>query len=183
MEKEVLVPVADGIEEIEAVGIIDTLRRAEARVTVASVGKEEVTASRGVRLVADTTMERCADRTFDLIVLPGGMPGASHLAQCPPLISLLRRQQQAGKLYAAICAAPAVVLKPHGLLDGVKATCYPSMLSQLDAAFRSEERVVVDGNCITAQGPGVTLPFALELVEQLYGSEKRETLAAEMLVT
>ena len=182
VEKEVLVPVADGIEEIEAVSIIDTLRRAEADVTVASVGKEEVTASRGVRLVADTTVERCADREFDLIVLPGGMPGASHLAQCQPLVTLLRRQQQAGKLYAAICAAPAVVLMPHGLLDKVKATCYPSMLAQLDAAFRSEERVVVDGNCVTAQGPGVALPFALALVEQLYGREKRETLAEQMLV-
>jgi 4-methyl-5(b-hydroxyethyl)-thiazole monophosphate biosynthesis len=146
------------------------------------VGKEEVTASQGVRLVADTTLDRVAEREFDLIVLPGGMPGATHLAECQALISLLRRQREAGKLYAAICAAPAVVLKPHGLLERVRATCYPSFLPKLDAAFRSEDSVVVDGNCVTAQGPGVALTFALELVEQLYGSEKRRALAEQMLV-
>lgn len=181
MAKTVLVPIADGTEEIEAVCIIDTLRRAGTDVTVASVGAEQVTASRDVKLVADTTIAKCASQTFDCIALPGGMPGATHLANSPELTAMLKAQKQAGRMYAAICAAPAVVLKPIGLLDGLKATCYPSMLDELDPKFASHDRVAVDGPCITGQGPAVAIEFALKLVEQLFGPAKAKEVGQGML--
>jgi protein deglycase len=182
MSKTVLVPIAEGIEEIEAVCIIDTLRRAGANVTVASVGKREVIASRGVQLVADALIADCVDETFDCIALPGGMPGAEHLRDSADLIAKLKEQKQAGKLYAAICAAPAVVLKHHGLLDGVKATCYPSMQDQLDRQFVSRDPVVVDGQCVTGQGPGVAIAFALKLLERLFDAETAKRIGRAMLV-
>ena len=182
MQKDVLVPIADGVEEIEAMCIIDTLRRADANVTVASVGALTVTASRNVRICADTTLAQCKDQGFDLIVLPGGMPGASNLAACPELIQMLKDQRQSGRLFAAICAAPAVALQPNGLLDGLRATCYPALQDQLDPKYMSKEPVVVDQNCITGQGPGFALAFALTLVEQLCGSETYQSVASDMLV-
>ena len=182
MAKKVLVPIADGIEELEAVGIIDTLRRADADVTVASVGLLQVTGSRGVKLTADTTLANCASATFDAIVLPGGMPGAEQLRDSAQLAEMLKAQKAAGRLLAAICAAPAVVLHHHGLLKNVKATCYPSMQSQLDADQVSRDRVVVHGQCITAQGPGVAIEFALKLVEMLYGPAKARDVGGAMLV-
>lgn len=180
MSKKVLVAIADGIEELEAVTIIDVLRRAKADVTVASVGSKQVTASRGVRLVADILIADCAKEVYDLIVLPGGMPGAEHLRDSKALIELLKAQAKSGRYYAAICASPAVVLNHHGFLDNKKATCYPSMLSQLSDI--GEGKVVVDGNCITSQGPGTALQFALKLVEILFGKEKAEEVAKAMLV-
>jgi len=183
MSKEVLVPIADGTEEIEAVCIIDTLRRAGAEVTVASVDALEVTASRGVRIVADALIADCASRTYDCIALPGGMPGAEHLRDSSELIAMLKQQKQAGRLYAAICASPAVVLKTHGLLENVKATCYPSMQNDLDPAYISHDRVVVDNNCITSQGPAIAIEFALKLVELLYDPDKAKEVAKAMLTT
>jgi 4-methyl-5(b-hydroxyethyl)-thiazole monophosphate biosynthesis len=182
MAKKVLVPIADGSEEIEAVCLIDTLRRASAEVTVASVDRLQVTASRGVKLVADARISDCTGQTYDCIALPGGMPGAEHLRNSAELITMLKKQKQAGKLYAAICAAPAVALAPHGLLDGVKATCYPGMRSKLHPAYASEERVVVDGNCITSQGPGTAIEFALKLVELLFGPQKAKEVGDPMIV-
>ncbi len=181
MSKKVLVPIADGTEEIEAICIIDTLRRAGAEVTVASVGKQQVTASRGVKLVADALIAECKSKTFDCIALPGGMPGSTHLAESTELIAKLKEQKLTGRLYAAICAAPAVVLKPNGLLDGVKATSYPSTQDQLDPKFLSKDRVVLDGQCVTGQGPAVAIEFALKLVEQLFGSAKAKEVGQAML--
>lgn len=180
MTKHVLVPIADGIEEIEACTIIDVLRRAKIEVTVASVSDLQVTASRGVKIVADTLIADCKDETFDLIVLPGGMPGAEHLRDCPALIDMLKAQKAAGRFYAAICASPAVVFVPHRLIDGKTATCYPSMQEKLPAP--STQRVVVDGNCITSQGPGTAMEFAVELVRQLLGPEKADEIAKPLLM-
>ena len=182
MGKKALVPIADGIEEIEAVCIIDTLRRAGAEVTVASVETLQVTASRGVKLVADVTIANCAGVTYDCIVLPGGMPGAEHLRDSAELIAKLKEQKASDRLYAAICAAPAVVLHHHGLLKNVRATCYPSMQSQLDPNHISNERVVVHGQCVTAQGPAVAIEFALKLVEMLFGLAKAKEVGKAMLV-
>ncbi len=183
MSKTVLVPIADGSEEIEAVCIIDTLRRAGADVTVASVADLTITASRGVKVVADKTMAQCADEAYDLIVLPGGLPGAEHLRDSAELIVLLKKQKQQGRLYAAVCASPAVVFQHHGLLENTRATCYPTMQDQLDENFVSDEPVVVDGNCITGQGPAVAIDFALALVEALFGEDKRKQVATAMLAT
>jgi protein deglycase len=181
MAKKVLVPIADGTEEIEAVCIIDTLRRAGAEVTVASVDKLQVTASRGTKLVADVRIGDCTSQTYDCIALPGGMPGSEHLRDSAELIEMLRRQKQAGRLYAAICAAPAVVLHHHKLLEKVRATCFPAMRSKLDPAYASDERVVMDGNCVTSQGAGTAIEFALKLVETLCGAAKAKEVGEAML--
>lgn len=182
MSKSVLVPIADGSEEIEAVTIIDVLRRSGAQVTVASVDGLQVTASRGVKLVADCMIDDCRKLTFDLVALPGGMPGAEHLRDSEPLKQLLIRQRDQGRYYAAICAAPAVVLEHHGLLQGIKATTHPSFVKKLTDASAALSPVVVDGNCITSMGPGTAIVFALELVNALYGIEKRDEVADPMVM-
>lgn len=183
MTKKVLVPIADGIEELEAVTIIDVLRRAGADVTVASVRERQITASRGVKLVADKLICDCVNEVYDLIALPGGLPGAEYLRNSSELTKMLKDQAGSGRFYAAICASPACVLKTHGLLAGKKATCYPSLLSDLPTVQAVDEPVVVDGNCITSQGPGTALAFALKLVELLFEPEKSKEIADALLVS
>ena len=182
MSKKVLVAIADGIEELEAVTIIDVLRRAEVDVVVASVGELQISASRGVKIVADRVITDCANEAFDMIVLPGGMPGAEHLRDSEELIAILKEQKAAGRFYAAICAAPAVVLEEHGLLEGA-ATCYPSLQEKLKSVRAEGKAVVVSGKCITSQGPGTAIAFSLKLVELLFGAEKARNVADAMLVT
>jgi len=183
MNKTVLVPVADGTEELEAVAIIDVLRRAGAAVTVASVtGVRQITASRGVVIVADALIEDCTEKDYDLVVLPGGIPGAEHLRDSANLIRMLKRQREEERLYGAICASPAVVLEYHGLLAGHRATCHPGFVDQLTVKDRVDSRVVTDGNCLTSRGPGTAVEFALALVERLYGKDKRDEVAAPMVI-
>ncbi len=182
MSKRVLVPIADGCEELEAVAIIDVLKRAGAEVVVASVDQLQVTASRGVKLVADRLIADCLDEDYDLIALPGGMPGAEHLRDSKELVELLKRQNRKNKLYAAICAAPVVTLQPHGLLEGRKATCHPGRHSNLDNAEAANERVVVDRNLTTSQGPGSAIEFALKLTAHLFGEQKARDVAGPMVV-
>lgn len=182
MGKKVLVPIADGIEEIEAVCLVDTLRRAGAEVTVASVGQRQVTASRGVNLVADARISDCMNETFDCIALPGGMPGAEHLRDSAELTTKLKQQRRAERWYGAVCASPAVVLQHHGLLEGIRATCYPCLQNQLDPTRVSDDCVVVDGHCVTSQGPGTAIRFALKLVELLFGRETAGQVGQAMLV-
>ena len=182
--KQVLTVIADGSEEIESVTVIDTLVRAGAIVTTASVGtKKEVVCSRGVKLVADQFIQDCMSTSYDLIVLPGGMPGATNLRDCVPLQHRLVKQHADGKMLAAICAAPAVVLQPLGILTNKMATCYPApkFRGTLQPEYTSNDAVVRDGNVITSQGPGSSLKFSLLLVEALYGVEVREKVAKEML--
>ncbi len=182
MTPKVLVPIADGTEEIEAVCIIDVLRRAGADVTVASVGALQITASRGVKIVADRSIAECKGEDFDLIVLPGGIPGAEHLRDSPELTALLLRQKEEHRWYGAICAAPAVVLQEHGLLEGTRATSHPAFIDRLAPDRADEARVVVDGRCATSRGPGTALEFALELVTLLFGKAHAEAVAAPMVV-
>ncbi len=182
MTKKVLVPIADGSEEIEAVCIIDVLRRAGAVVTVASVGNLQITGSRGVKLVADKRIAECTDKTYDCIALPGGMPGAENLRDSKELIGLLKRQVDEGRLFAAICAAPMVVLKHHGLLGRRRVTGHPGFSDALENREEVESRVVVDGNCVTSRGPGTAIEFALTLAELLFSKEKADEVAAPMLV-
>jgi len=185
--RHVLVPIADGSEEMEAVTIVDVLVRAGAAVTLASVSPTPtVTCSRGIRIVADATLDDVAtpDGGWDLIALPGGMPGAATLASTPRLAELLREQKAAGRWIGAICAAPAVVLAPLGLLDGGEAaTCYPSadFLGALPNAVEDDDAFVVSDGCfITSQGPGTALLFSLACVEKLYGRVAAEGQAALM---
>ena len=184
MTKTALVAIAEGSEEIEAVTIIDVLRRAGVEVTVASVGTNQITGAHGIVITADCSIDSCVDSSWDLIALPGGIPGAKHLAASQPLEALLRAQAERGALYGAICAAPALVLGSKGLLQGKTVTGHPMFQQNMDAKeLNSESRVVVDGNCITSQGPGTSLDFALELVEQLCGLVKREEVGAPMVLT
>ena len=187
IDPRVLVPVSDGCEEIEAVATIDVLRRAGVEVTVARVPSpdsrgEAVTASRGVRLLTDRPLSACLDIAWDAIVLPGGMPGAEHLRDASDLTALLRWQDEAGRIVAAICAAPAVVLERHGLIRGRQATCFPSLRHKLPVGSRNDARVVVDGNLVTSQGPGTALEFAVTLVGLLCGRDKRDEIAAQLLL-
>ena len=178
MSKQVLLPVADGSEDIESVTLIDVLRRAGATVTVASVCDSMVTMANGTKLVSDCLIKECVGKQFDLIVLPGGMPGAEHLRDSLDLKHLLTEQVARGGLYGAICASPAVVLQSHDLIDSKKVTCYPGFEEGL---IFEKDSVVVDGNCVTSAGPGTAVPFALELVSQLFGKEKSLVISDQIL--
>ncbi|XVE63401.1 hypothetical protein DITRI_Ditri07aG0017600 [Diplodiscus trichospermus] len=184
MAKQVLVPIANGTEPMEAVITIDVLRRSGADVTVASVGKKlRVDACHGVKIVADALVDDCKDTVFDLIALPGGMPGATNLKDCAVLESAVKKQAADGRLYAAVCASPAVALGSWGLLKGLKATCYPSFMEQLKScATAVESRVQQDGKVVTSCGPGTTMEFALALVEQLYGKEKANEVSGPLVM-
>lgn len=182
MSKRALITVADGIEDIECVTLIDVLRRAEVDVVVASIEpRRMITCARGTRLTADAMLVDVLAQDFDLIVLPGGLPGAQSLADFEPLAERVRRQAKAGELFAAICAAPALALQQYGVLRQRRMTCYPALSERLSGCTFVDEPVVVDGNCITSQGPATALPFALTLVEQLLGRSKRAEVARAML--
>jgi 4-methyl-5(b-hydroxyethyl)-thiazole monophosphate biosynthesis len=188
-----LVVVANGSEEIETVGIVDTLRRGEIEVTLAKVPSETdddsliITASRQVKLVADVHFKDVSENEFDIVVLPGGMGGAKSFAAHEPLIEKLTKQKNAGKWYAALCASPAIVFAPHKLLDGIeKATCHPGTADTFKKHCSTEcskDRVVVAGKCVTSRGPGTTLEFSLKLVELLLGNDtKANEIQKAMLV-
>lgn len=180
---KILVPIADGSEEMEAVMIIDVLRRAKAEVVVAAVGdKLEIVASRKVKLVADVLLDEAAKSSYDLIVLPGGLGGAQAFANSETLVNLLKKQSESDRYYGAICASPALVLEPHGLLKGKKATAFPAMCEKLSDKSEVENRVVVDGKLITSRGPGTSVEFSLAIVEKLLGREKALEIAKAMLV-
>jgi protein deglycase len=180
MRKKVLIPIVDGVEDIETVVIIDVLRRSGVEVMVVAIDKLGITAANGVRIIADKLLSECISDQFDLIVLPGGMPGAENLRDSSQLITMLKEQQKAGRWVAAICASPVVILQHHGLLAGKRATCYPSMQGQLTNS--EQARVVVDGNCVTSQGPGTAVEFALKLVEVLFDKKKAKSVADAMVV-
>ncbi|WP_075185797.1 DJ-1 family glyoxalase III [Teredinibacter haidensis] len=178
----VLVPVADGTEELEAVTIIDILRRAGADVCIASVmTSKRITASRGVTLEAEVLIPSCVDTVWDLIALPGGMPGAEHLQNCSTLQHLLGEQFSTGRFVAAICASPAVVLGRNGFLKGRRATCYPSFQDELQqyGAISSSEKIVVDENLVTSQGPGTALAFSLKLVELVFDKNVMKSVTSD----
>lgn len=178
--RKVLVMLAQGCEEIEAVTTIDILRRAGIEVTSAGLDDLPVLASRGVVLLPDTTLDLAQDHEFDMIVLPGGQPGTDNLKADKRLIALLQQMAQRGKYVAAICAAPSV-LAAAGLLDGRKATCYPTCLDDFPKANLQTAAVVEDGNIITSRGPGTATDFALALVERLAGKHKRQEVEAALV--
>lgn len=183
MSKRALIAVADGVEDLECVTLIDVLRRADVEVLVASIEERRmITCARGTRLTADAMLVDVLAQDFDLIVLPGGMPGAQRLAEFEPLAERVRRQAKAGELFAAICAAPALALQNYGVLRQRRMTCYPAFSDRLSGCTFVDEAVVVDGNCITSQGPGTALTFALTLVEHLVGRGTRSEVAKAMLV-
>ena len=181
MKKTVLVVLADGFEEIEAVTPIDVLRRAGLEVIVAGVAKRDVPGAHNITVETDVILEQYQGIP-DAIVLPGGMPGAENLARSETLQMLLEKMKKNGKLIGAICAAPAMVLAPQGYLEGKKATCYPGYEDRMGANVKfSTDRVVRDGLIITSRGPGSALEFALELVRQLVDDKAADKLSNGML--
>jgi protein deglycase len=177
--QRVLVPLAEGFEEIEAVTIIDVLRRADIEVVVAGLKPGAVTGSHGIRIDTDIALDDARSTDYALIALPGG-PGADHLDKNPHVRRLVTEMAKAGKTVSAICAAPKV-LASAGLLDGKRATSYPGFLNPRQVNYL-EEAVVTDGNLITSRGPATALQFALTLVETLVGPAKRAELEQRMLV-
>jgi protein deglycase len=175
MMARVLVPLAQGCEELEAVTIIDLLRRAEIEVVSAGLVDGPVTGSRGTVLVPDTTLAAVLDQTFDMIVLPGGLPGARYLQEDERVREILQRQHAEGRFLAAICAAPKV-LALAGLLDGRTATHYPGCIvpTEFPRATFVDLPVAVDGQVVTGRGPGTAMEFALQLIELLSGREQRD---------
>lgn len=182
-QKKVLVPIGLGSEEIEAVVIVDILRRAGADVLVASVEQNlQIEASRRVKLVADAHISSCDGKDFDLIALPGGMPGSARLQECELLRKMTIDQVDQEKLVGAICAAPAVALQEWGVLEGRKATCHPGFVDKMSPTFTTNARVQTDGCVTTSQGPGTVFEFALTFVERLYGEEKYEEVSKPLVL-
>jgi 4-methyl-5(b-hydroxyethyl)-thiazole monophosphate biosynthesis len=176
-----LITLAEGIDDLQCVTLIDVLRRARVEVVVASVEtRRMLTCARGSRLTADAMLLDVLAQPFDLIVLPGGAVGAQRLAAYHPLQQLIKDQAAAGRLFAGIAQAPALALQAFGVLRQRRMTCLPSVSQQLSGCTFVDQPVVVDGNCITAQGSGAALPFALMLVEQLCGKATRAAVAGEL---
>jgi 4-methyl-5(b-hydroxyethyl)-thiazole monophosphate biosynthesis len=178
----VLVPLAQGCEELEAVTIIDLLRRAGIEVMTAGLEEGPVKCSRGVVIVPDTTLDQVLSESFDMVVLPGGLPGADHLRDDPRIRELLQRMASEGRYTAAICAAPKV-LAAAGLLDSRQATSYPGVLESLELPGTRilDKPVVADGNVITSKGPGTAMDFALSLIEILLGKEARRQVEEPLM--
>jgi 4-methyl-5(b-hydroxyethyl)-thiazole monophosphate biosynthesis len=176
---KILVPLAEGVEEMEAVIVMDTLRRAGFEVVGAGLKAGPLTASRGVRLIPDVTLDEVRALDFDAIVLPGGK-GVALLKQDARVLEAVRVLHQAGRWVCAVCAAP-LVLQAAGILAGRAVTCFPGVADQLTAATRSDARVVVDGTLITSQGAGTSLEFALEIVRRLGGETLAQRVGREMV--
>jgi 4-methyl-5(b-hydroxyethyl)-thiazole monophosphate biosynthesis len=183
VQKKVLILLADGFEEIEAVTCIDVLRRANLNVVVVSVGeKEEVCGSHNLKIQTDMKLRNFKELP-DVLVLPGGMPGAENLAKSKEVITLIRECDKEKRIIAAICASPAIVLAPLGILDGKRATCYPQFEDNFGAKTAYvDEKVVVDDNIITSQGPGTAPYFALEIVKQLQGQKVADMVRGRALI-
>ncbi len=181
---KVLVPLAEGFEEIEAVTVVDLLRRAGVTVVTAGLQAGPITGSRGVVIVPDRALDAVLDQDFDMIVLPGGLPGAHHLRDDLRVQAILKRHAAAGAYTAAICAAP-VALAQAGLLVGKTATSYPGFVEKLTIAdfTHSTEAVVVDGKIVTSRGPGTAMDFALTLIELLCGKAQRDQVEAGLVRT
>ncbi len=178
---KVVVPLADGFEEIEAMTIIDVLRRAGIEVTAAGLHSGPIEGAHRVRVVADAAIDTITSDDFDMIVLPGGQPGSDNLNANEMVRSLIRDFVGKGKLTGAICAAP-YVLASAGILEGKKATSFPSYSGKLSGAIYQEKTVVEDGNIMTSRGPGTAACFALAIVERLVGKEKAKSIREAMLV-
>ncbi len=170
---KVLVPLAPGFEEIEAITVIDILRRAGVEVTVAGTQPGPIEASRKTKHLADGTLDDVRAEDFDMIVLPGGQPGATNLRNDPRIRKFIETLQARNRPIAAICAAPAV-LAAYGVLKDRTATSHPSVRAEVASAAKkiSDERVVVDGPVVTSQAAGTAMEFAFKLVEILCGPEK-----------
>lgn len=179
--KRVCVFLADGFEEIEALTVVDVLRRAGVRVETVSISENEmVQGAHWISVKADRVFEETDFSGMDMIVLPGGMPGTKNLQKHRELGRLLQEYDKEEKWIAAICAAPSI-LGEMGMLSGRRACCYPSFEEKLTGAQVVEEPAVADGHIITGRGMGTAIPFALKLAEALVGAEKAEQIGKDIL--
>ena len=178
--KKVILFFANGTEEVEALTAVDLLRRAGAEVTLAGIGGKEVTGSHGIRITADVDADEISSYDYDMAVIPGGMPGTTHMDESETVEKTLFAVYHNGGFLAAICAAP-LVLGKRGYLKGKKAICYPGFESYLKGASLSDSRVCRDGKIITAAGAGVALDFALALIGALYGEKKEKQIRASVI--
>jgi len=169
---KVLVPLANGFEEIEAMSIIDVLSRGGVDVVVAGLEQREVEGSNtGLKFIAHTVLDEVDVSTLDMVVLPGGLPGSEHLAKSQKVKSIIKELHDAKKPVGAICAAPWA-LKEAGVLDGKKHTNYPGFESHTGVeGYVADQKVVIDDNVVTSRGPGTAICFALEIVKMLQGDE------------
>lgn len=179
----VLIPLAEGCEEIEAVTMLDILRRAKVEVISAGLKPGIVKCSRGTQLVPDTHLDDAVHDAFDMIALPGGLPGAEHLKNDARIIDMVKRMNEAKRYIAAICAAP-MVLHAAGVLEGRRATSFPGVLDKLSGSHTYvNETVVIDGHVVTSRGPGTAMEFALTLVELLCGRKQREVVEGPLQIS
>ncbi len=178
---KILLPLAEGFEEIEAVTSIDVLRRAGIDVVTASLGELYVQGSHNIIIKADINISNIKNEDYAGILLPGGIPGATNLRDNERIIELIQKFANTEKLIAAICAAP-IVLERAGVISNKRATSYPGFNEDMPSCKYQEERVVIDKNIITGRGPGVSMEFALEVVKFLVGSTKEKELKKGMLI-
>jgi len=187
MTKKAIVLMADGFEDVEAITPIDYLRRAGIEVTTVSISENHTVTSRwgGIKLIADTNLAELVKQdtnTWDAVIIPGGMPGATNLAASKETSSLLKKMADAGKLICAICASPVVVLSPLGLITGKKFTCYPGLEEKVTDGIWSDDRVVVDANIITSRAAGTSGEFAIAIIKALLDEAAGEKIANTVLL-
>jgi 4-methyl-5(b-hydroxyethyl)-thiazole monophosphate biosynthesis len=175
----VLVPLAQGCEELEAVTIIDILRRSEIDVVTAGLDDGPVTGSRGTRLIPDCTLDEALGEDYDMVALPGGLPGSDHLAADERVTRLLRSMNESGRFVGAICAAPKVLAR-SGLLEGKRATAFPGVLQKENHSDITGDAVTRDGTVITSRSVGTAMDFALGIIEALQGRVQRERIEASL---
>lgn len=178
----VLVPLAQGCEELEAVTITDLLTRAGIEVITVGLDDQPINASRGMTLLPSTTIDKVVNDAFDLVVLPGGLPGANHLRDDARVQHILKQQAAGYRLIGAVCAAPKA-LASAGLLEGKTVTCYPGSLndSGLSNTTITSSAIEIDGKLITSRGPGTTMDFTLTLIELLEGKQKRDEVNQQLV--
>lgn len=184
MKKRVLVPIATGFEEIEALTVVDILRRAEAEVVLAGVsGESPVVGRSNISVIPDTTLEAALGAGgFDIVVLPGGLPNAHILRDDHRIIAAVKEQMNSGRLVGAICAAP-LALDRAGALNGRRKTSHPSVSAELPADGYCEDRVVVADRVLTSRAAGTAMEFAFAIVRELFGDEKAEEINRSVLAS
>ena len=176
---KLFIPLAEGFEDIEALTVVDILRRAGISIDTVGVPGSVITSKSGVRVMVDKRIVEIKAEDYDGIVLPGGGMGVETLGRTNYLLDIIKNLDARGKLIAAICAAPSILAK-NGILEGKKASIYPGMEKELPKP--RDERVVVDGSIITSQGPGTTIEFALKLVSILKGQAKANQIKTALIV-
>jgi len=175
---KVMIPLANGFDEIEAFTVVDVLRRANIKIDTVGVIGSVIQSKNGVKVIVDRTLNQANPNDYDAIILPGGSPGYQNLGRSAKIIEILKTFNSQNKLIGAICGAPTILAKA-GLLDDKKATIYPGFEKML--SYPRDKPVVVDGNVITSQGPGTAIDFALKIVSRILNPAEAQRLKKELV--